>query len=359
MANNCEFKLSVGQMKDIYSALKLTKKEKYIKFTVEKVGNITCSMDDLGIVSCIVVPTMEIKMEDYKVEFFLDKDVFKKVTDNTQDMTSITVIDGSISFNIDGTEINRSLPVYDIPIDISYTVSTTEMKTSEWVSDTMDKLAVATSGSGVLTPVIALGESCQYGTSGFICQTKQGFDELDVNVIPEFFPYLRNIANFGGKVDFITDETNEDQTWFIVKSDNVFYKVKTAQIEFPDVSSLIEEQEDILKVNLPKDPLLTSLNKLTIPLYGAKETICYINFDKKDDNVQAQVKDVSNKISKDDWIFASLTASGNAQINIYDLLNAISDLKEDFNFSLYETLTILEDESVRIILANYYDEDED
>lgn len=350
------FVLTKGNLNDVVKAFKPLIKEDTVRLDIDPTGNLVFSVDDIAIVTQLIVPSTEISFDE-PATHFLKLGVLKQIASVVKERITVTIENNMICFLVDESELNMQLPIFDMEPDCSYDEEEAliESLVSESLSKLLDKLSVSrTSGSESTKTMyigkngIKLGSRLNIG----ICKPTEDFPikELDLNVMPEFYSYLRNACTFGPKLDLIFDGT-----YLVARTDNLIYKTRALNIEFPDKAIESATAEPLAQCRVPKEPLVDSLNKLSIPLYGMKSEQQSVLMDIKEGKLLAVVKDLGGRTSKADITSVSHEGEASAYTNINHLDASAAAMQADFDFVIYDSVSVLEDESHQIILFNQGD----
>ena len=143
-----------------------------------------------------------------------------------------------------------------------------------------------------------------------------------------------------------------DGEYFVVKTDNLMYKTRVLKIEFPNEAIENAIAEPIASCRVPRQPLIESLDKLAIPLYGMKSEQQVVGLNIQNDSLIALVKDLGGRVSKATVSSASHEGEASSYVNINHLDTSAAVLSEDFEVIIHESVTVLEDENHQVILFN-------
>jgi len=216
------FTLSKNMLQSIVKAMKPVQKEDKYRFEIGVNGDITVSVDEQGFILCIKLGTTSVEA-DKPFVFYMDKSVLSRISNIVADEIKFDMTTETMNINVGGTDINLGLSIEDVTPDISYQVTTTETKSSEWLLDILNRISVSKTSNAPLASVMYFGETIKYGSKKNTSLIKEGLSKIKVGLVPEFVTYLRNISTMGDNVEFIYDEEGDN---FIVKNDTVFYKTK-------------------------------------------------------------------------------------------------------------------------------------
>lgn len=349
--NSVIFTLSKNQLTSIVKAMKPVAKEDKYRFEIGVDGDITVSVDEQGFILCIKLGTTEV-IADKPFVFYMDKSVLNRISSVVADEIKFDMTTETMNIKVGGTDINMGLSIEDVTPDISYDVTTVEVKSSEWLLDILNRIAVSKTSNAPLASVMYFGETIKYGSKKNTSLIKEGLKSIKVGLVPEFVTYLRNIATMGENVEFIYDEVNGN---FIVKNDTVFYKTKIVKNLFPvDIKKdLIDKMDSEANGTFSSNPILMSLDKLSIPLIGAENAEINMTFSEDDQNIQVTVFSIGNQASKDIFTSGALEGNASAVIDLYHLSDALSVMDEDVTISSYKSFILIEDKLQLILLSKY------
>lgn len=347
---NVKIGLTSDQMGLVKNALKPVANENYIKIIVNPKGNITFATDDIGTVVAVVIPTMDIETEK-EATFFIKRKLINRAIEAVKEKLVIMVDETDLTLDIDGTAINSQLPAFDMAIDVEYKASMEEKISSDEVQDMMTRISVSESRDTSMIKVMYLGKQIRYGSGQNFTVIKKAFKSLDVHISPDFVKYIKNIASFGAAVTFKVDN---DKEMMVVENDNVSYMTRIQAIEFPDVDGLLESEAEA-SARFPVAPLASSLNKLSIALMDSKDPVftMTMNSEEDEDLTQVSVKDVSNKVSSDNWNTVDMEGEATVVLNMDEFSSTISVLEEDFGMRIMEQCVVVEDEKQQTCLMSY------
>lgn len=349
--DKASFSLSKNQLQAIVKAMKPVSKEDKYRFEIGTDGDITVSVDEQGFILCIKLGTTDVQAEKPFV-FYMDKTVLNRISSVVADEIKFNMTTEVMNIDVGGTDINMGLSIEDSTPDISYAVTTTETKSSEWLLDMLNRIAVSKTSNAPLASVMYLGENIKYGSKKNTSLIKTGLKKIQVGLVPEFVTYLRNISTMGENVEFIYDEVGGN---FVVKNDTVFYKTKIVKNKFPvDIKTeLIDKLVAEAVGSFSTRPILNSLDKLSIPLIGAENAEINLSFSEDKQTVEAFVYSIGNQASKDFWTAGTLEGEASGVLDLYHLMNSLSVMDEDVTISSYKSFILLED-SVQFILLSKY-----
>ena len=345
------FTLSKNQLQSIVKAMKPVQKEDKYRFEIGTDGDVTVSVDEQGFVLCIQLGTTEVKA-DKPFVFYMDKAVLSRISGVVADEIKFDMTTEKMNINVGGTDINMGLSIEDVTPDTSYAVTTKETKSSEWLLDVLNRIAVSKTSNAPLASVMYFGETIKYGSKKNTSLVKEGLSNIKVGLVPEFVTYLRNIATMGENVDFIYDEEGGN---FIVKNDTVFYKTKIVKNKFPvDIKTdLIDKLETEAEGTFSSNPILMSLDKLSIPLIGAENAEINMTFSEDNQNIEVFVYSIGNQASKDIWTAGTLEGQASGVLDLYHLMSALSVMDDDVTISSYKSFILIEDSQQYILLSKY------
>jgi len=345
------FTLSKNQLQSIVKAMKPVQKEDKYRFEIGTDGDITVSVDEQGFILCIKLGTTDVQAEKPFV-FYMDKSVLNRISSVVADEIKFDMTIETMNIQVGGTDINMGLSIEDVTPDISYTVTTKETKSSEWLLDVLNRIAVSKTSNAPLASVMYFGETIKYGSKKNTSLVKNGLSDIAVGLVPEFVTYLRNISTMGDNVDFIFDEEGGN---FIVKNDTVFYKTKIVKNKFPvDIKTdLIDKLDAEANGTFSSSPILMSLDKLSIPLIGAENAEINMTFSEDDQNIGVTVFSIGNQASKDIWTSGALEGNASGVLDLYHLMSALSVMDDDVTISSYKSFVLLEDSQQYILLSKY------
>lgn len=351
--SNGGFVLTKAQLTDITRAFKPVVKEDTVRLDVNPDGNLIFSIDDVDIVTRIIVPSTEIGIESPETYYF-KLGVLKQILGVVKDRVTITVDKGMVQFLVDESEINMQVPIFDREVDFTYgEVITSESVVSESLSKLLDRLKVSRTTGAEATKTMYLGKNgIKIGSRQNIgiCKANEDFifSELDLNLIPEFFNYLVNATSFGAKLDF-----KYDGKYLVVEAENLLYKTQVvSHISFPDEAIEAVISDVVAKCRVPRQPLSESLTKLSIPLYGLKFEQQDVSLNINGDSLIALVKDLGGRVSKANISSVSHEGEASSYVNINHLGGAASVMNEDFDLSICDSVSFLEDENHMVVLFN-------
>jgi len=345
------FTLSKNQLQSIVKAMKPVAKEDKYRFEIGTDGDVTVSVDEQGFILCIKLGTTEVKA-DKPFVFYMDKSVLNRISSVVADEIKFDMTTETMNIMVGGTDINMGLSIEDVTPDISYSVTTKETKSSEWLLDILNRIAVSKTSNAPISSVMYFGENIKYGSKKNTSLIKEGLSEIKVGLVPEFVSYLRNIATMGENVDFIYDEEGSN---FIVKNDTVFYKTKIVKNKFPvDIKEdLIDKLETEASGTFSSNPILISLDKLSIPLIGAENAEINMTFSEDEQNINVTVYSIGNQASKDVWTAGTLEGEASGVLDLYHLMSALSVMDDDVTISSYKSFILLEDSQQYLLLSKY------
>ena len=73
----------------------------------------------------------------------MDKSVLNRISSVVADEIKFDMTIETMNIQVGGTDINMGLSIEDVTPDISYTVTTKETKSSEWLLDVLNRIAVS------------------------------------------------------------------------------------------------------------------------------------------------------------------------------------------------------------------------
>lgn len=345
------FTLSKNQLQAIVKAMKPVAKEDKYRFEIGTDGDVTVSVDEQGFILCIKLGTTEVKA-DKPFVFYMDKSVLGRISGVVADEIKFDMTTETMNIMVGGTDINMGLSIEDVTPDISYKVTTKETKSSDWLLDILNRIAVSKTSNAPISSVMYFGENIKYGSKKNTSLIKEGLSKIKVGLVPEFVTYLRNIATMGENVDFIYDEEGGN---FIVKNDTVFYKTKIVKNKFPvDIKKdLIDKLETEASGTFSSNPILQSLDKLSIPLIGAENAEINMTFSEDDQNISVSVYSIGNQASNDIWTAGTLEGEASSVLDLYHLMSALSVMDDDVTLSSYKSFILLEDSQQYLLLSKY------
>lgn len=357
---NLVFTLKKSELEKIKGTFKPTSNEDFILFEFEAKGMITVSMNDNGVTAWAKISTTEIdlKGENYQ-SFYLDKGRVNKLSDVCQGQITFTVENGQMEAKVGTTDLHISLPMYDSAIDINFTETKSESKTSDEVSTLCSRCA-ASKGSGAFAlPVMSLKNKWYFGNTQSVSIVENGFKDLELNVSPTFFDFISNLSFTKESIKFILDEETQQ---VVITSDNVFYKINQQPVEFDDVSGLLEE-ETLCSIILDTPETVQKLSILSIPLIGQDNAVFNIEASVamgmvvEGNKLAISVKDESNRISTDTWTIKeskSIDAIGVTSLGIQSYTQTVNAMRpEDLQVEFKDSAVIFSDAGQCTILLKF------
>jgi len=352
IGDSAKFSLTKDQIARIVKAMKPVVREDKFKVEVNPAGsNIIVSVDEQGFQIGVNLGVQTIKTNE-KFVFYIDKSILQRLSGIVADEIKFDITSENMKLDIAGTALNLGLTIEEFDVDLNYKSDISEVKPNDWLSEMLNRISVSKIADGSpLAPVIALGKDIRYGSLKNLSLYKKGFSKINVNVLPEFVNFMKNATTLGDNIEFIQDNENKQ---FIVKVDNVIYKTSMLDIQFPaDVAKMLEELESESTAEFSRTNLLLSLERLSIPLIGAKTPEINIAFQEDKQNAWVVVYSVGNQASNDIWEASFVEGTSSAIVNIYNLMGALGVVDENVTIINYQNFLVVRDTVQDILLAKY------
>lgn len=325
--NEFNLTLTKEQLGQILRAISPFRSEEYVKLSFVT-DNIVVETDDIGVTGKIILGNANITDSMVGISLFLNKSLLNSLNGNITDACTITFKnDGEIwseaTVEIQGDKINVGLPMFEKEINTSWESTGKE---ESILSEFVDK-AITLTGSAIFKDVttmgsIVLGKEFITGTEVTQAFYKKFFKNLEVYISPIFKPFLHNLTRLGATIHVI-----DAGDTVVFKTENVEYKTMKLSNKL-DVKAILAGYEEnlICKFRLSSTNLLNSLNRLSIPLFGA-DTNLFMKV--VGDKLIVEILDIQNRKSK-----SEIAIVGNdkedimAQVSIHQMAQVLSSFVE-------------------------------
>ena len=325
--------ISKDQLGAVLRAMSPFRAEDNIRLTFTP-SNLIFEAEETGNTGKIVIGNESVTEDMEGINFFLSRNVLGQIYNNMPNLSTFTFKKNGeywseVAVTIGGDVINIGLPIFEKPIDTSYTEAQAETVLSEIFNNALNRVSASLIGGAAPTGCIEIGNTLKFGSAKSISYYSNLLKTLEVKVSPEFRRFLSNLFRIGGTTEIVTTTDNQ----VVFRCENVEYKTSQVKHTIPDVESLLDSSKPCEFV-CGFENLKMSLSRLSIPLSGTEASV---SLTVKGSQLTLEVFDIQGRKSTSDINLVSVSGEGKTKLPIGDLQALIQVFEQDATMSFRKT----------------------